>query len=144
MELAAITMAKAKPRAKAKVQPRAQPAAKAKVPAKPKVTLRTGSFARSTSKPARKRRLIGPSERATRDELAGMPREVAAVAIAGTALALARGIDDEDNSLTSKVAAAKTHLEIMRELGARASEGDSADGIDNLKASIEAKGDSPR
>jgi hypothetical protein len=69
--------------------------------------------------------------------------DIADVAIAGTALALARGIDDEDNSLTSKVVAAKVHLEIMRDLGARASEEDSADGIDNLKASIDAKGGSP-
>jgi hypothetical protein len=137
--------AKPKPSARKAAATGAKPAAKAK-PAKAKPGTAKVRHPRAAAPPKRKapppappnaprkpRRVIGPSERATRDELAAMPTDVGGLAIAAAALELARGLDDTNNSLTSKSAAAKAHMEIMGQLRALAPKKRRGDGIDNLK-----------
>jgi hypothetical protein len=60
-----------------------------------------------------------------------MPPDVGNLAIAATALELARGMDSE-NSLTSKSSAAKAHMEIMGQLRALAPKKRRGDPIENL------------
>jgi hypothetical protein len=74
----------------------------------------------------------GPSEKATRADVAKMPPHIAGSGLAATALEMARGLDGA-NSLTSKSMAAKAHMEIMNRLRELAPEEEHADSLDELK-----------
>lgn len=119
---------KAKAPAKAKVPAKKPSRAKAAPPTRPS---RTSAAAKP--KPRARRAGASSAEKATRDELATMPADIRGLAIAATAIELARGLDDPENSLTSKSAAAKAHMEIMGQLRSLAPQKRRGDSIDGLK-----------
>lgn len=58
----------------------------------------------------------GGVEAATRRDLKRLPDDLAESSLAESALALARELDDPENSATSKSMCAKAHLEVMTRL----------------------------
>lgn len=77
---------------------------------------------------------MGITERATKRELERLPAELAESGLAASALVMARLVDDEDSSTTSRSMCQGRLAEALRELRELAPQDEEADSLDELSA----------
>ncbi len=103
-------------------------------------TLRANAKKAAAKKPAVSRRRIGPVEKATRHDLAALRKLDPALADGGAAaaaVAMAREIDDGENSATSKSMCTAKLIGILADLRALAPPERKVDSIDRIAAQRE-------